>query len=80
MSAIPTAITIIGGVITLIVGGFTAYEKMKSAQIKRAKQSSIPIKIRKSVSYSQFYESMKKAEEILDEARFVPTVILGIHY
>ena len=36
--------------------------------------------MRKSLTYAQFYNSLHKFKLILDEERFVPDIVLGVHY
>jgi hypoxanthine phosphoribosyltransferase len=74
------AISIIAAVVTIVVGIISCYDYYLSAKINRAEKETIPIRIRKSLTYSQFHKGLEKIHRILDEMRFVPDVVIGIHY
>jgi len=80
MGTISIILTTSGALITLVVGGIKIYDVAKSSQIKKAKKSNLPVRIRKSINYSQLYDSLETAHDVLDEMRFRPDLILGIHY
>lgn len=49
-------------------------------QIEIASKDTIPIDIKQSISYSQLYRGLERIEDILDKSRFIPDVIVCIHY
>jgi len=49
-------------------------------QIEAVDKETIPINIKRSVSYSQLYKGLERINGILDETRFKPEVIVCVHY
>ena len=49
-------------------------------QIETVGKATIPINIKRSVSYSQLYKGLERINDILDETRFKPEVIVCVHY
>jgi|ERR1051325_9232247 hypoxanthine phosphoribosyltransferase len=80
LEAIWLAISVIAAIVTIVVGIISCYDYYLSIEINRAEKETIPIRIRKPLTYSQFYKGLEKIHRILDEMRFVPDVIIGIHY
>lgn len=66
--------------VTLLTGVVVLYDWRTSSQIEQASKDSLPILIRRSITYSQLYAAMRQFGQVLDEDRFVPDLILGIHY
>lgn len=75
-----TGLAIVTGFVTLVAGGVTLYDAYVSRRIERAEAETIPVKIRRSLSYGQLVAGISKACKILDEVRFVPDLIVGVHY
>lgn len=73
-----------GGGITSLIGLYASALQINDHQMSRrvlkAKFESLPIRIRKGISYSQLLSSVKITQEVLDELRFYPDLIIGIHY
>lgn len=65
---------------SLFVSVFVVCEIVMTSKIKKAKKESLPLKLRRAISYSQFHSALKTAQIVLDEIRFVPDIVLGIHY
>ena len=74
------AFTIIAGVIAIITGALVLWDFWVTRTIRQAERETIPIRIRKPLSYSQFLIAMEKMYRILDESRFVPDLVVGVHY
>ena len=74
----------VSGGITSLIGLYASALQINDHQMSRrvlkAKFESLPIQIRKGVSYRQLLSSVKITHEVLDELRFSPDVIMGIHY
>ncbi|MBA3961753.1 MAG: hypothetical protein H0X40_07620 [Chthoniobacterales bacterium] len=80
MTIFLTAFAIVTGLVTLLAGALAFNDAYVSRRIERAEADTVPLKIRKSLSYSQFVAGMAKAHAILDEVRFVQDVVVGVHY
>ena len=74
----------VSGGITSLIGMYASALQINDHQMSRrvlkAKFESLPIEIRKGVTYRQLLNSVKTAHEVLDEIRFSPDVVMGIHY
>jgi hypoxanthine phosphoribosyltransferase len=66
--------------VTLLTGFVALHNWHTSSQIEKATKESLPIRITRSISYSQLSAAMKQLGQVLDEDRFVPDLIVGIHY
>ncbi len=72
--------TYIGSVLAIMIGGVSLYDFYVSTRIKGGLRKSLPIKLRKSLRYSQFELAVDRVCDVLDESRFVPDIVVGIHY
>lgn len=72
--------TVATGLISVLAGLAALHDYVTSFSISKMSQEGIPIRIRRSIRYTQFEAAMKKMAAILDEGRFKPDVIIGIHY
>jgi hypothetical protein len=72
------------GSVTSAIGLYASYIEISnhrvSERLDRAAFESLPVQIRKSITYSQLLRGIKLAQVVCDEIRFPPEVIIGIHY
>ena len=51
-----------------------------SKSVAKAKFATLPVSIKKGITYRQLLHSVRMTKDILDEIRFVPDLVIGIHY
>ncbi len=74
---------IAGGSISLVglyAAALQISDHQMSKKVRAAKFASLPVPIRKGITYRQLLHSVKTAKDVLDEIRFFPDAIIGIHY
>jgi len=72
--------TLVTGGVTLLAGIAALHDYIASFAIHKMHKDGIPIRIRRSIRYGQFEKAMQRMATILDETRFKPDLILGVHY
>ena len=73
-------IAFFGTVVTLVVGCWEVYDIYLSRKIKRGVRASLPFRFKRSITNSQFERALDTARNVLDEIRFHPDVVVGVHY
>ena len=69
-----------GTIISIVIGIIYLNEFLISRRIERLTKDTIPIKIKHSISNTQLWIGLRNILKILDEDRFKPDLIIGIHY
>lgn len=77
---ISLSVGIPSSVVTLITGYWYVQERNLSKNVNRATLEDLPLKINRSISFSQYLLGLKIILDLLKEQRFEPDIILGIHY
>jgi len=80
LETLKNILTIVGAVLSILLGGWAIYDIYLSLKIKGRIYKTLPIKLRKSLRYSQFDIALDRVCRVLDEVRFLPDIIVGIHY
>lgn len=75
-----TIVAIISTIIAIGTGVLVIWDFLVTRTIKRAQRDTIPIRISRPLSYAQFLQGMDKASIVLNECRFIPDVVIGVHY
>lgn len=69
----------IGTIVTLIAGYIQIRDARFTSRLEASKFN-LPINIRRSISHRNYLEALKKLKEKLEQDRFVPDFIIGVHY
>jgi len=69
-----------GTLIALITGIFELKEYLLQRKINKATLDSLPILISKSITFQKYFKGLQIISTLLQEQRFIPDYIIGIHY
>lgn len=80
LSVLGTAISGVLAVVGAVASAIEIRNFVAARRIRRVPSSKLPLRVSKALRYSEFEDAIRLTVKVLDDLRFQPDCVVGIHY